>query len=72
MSRILSCLYGVVAYTIFLGAFLHAIAFVAGIPVPRTLDAGGPTSPVTEAIVINVLLMSLFAIQHSVMARAGF
>jgi methanethiol S-methyltransferase len=71
MARFLAFLYGTAAYVLFLGAFLYAIGFVAGLPVPKTIDMG-PVVPVTEALIVNVLLMSLFAIQHSVMARKGF
>jgi methanethiol S-methyltransferase len=75
MTRFLSFLYGLVAYVIFLGAFLYAIAFVSGSPLPlalpKTIDIG-PASPVVEAIIVNLLLMSLFALQHSIMARQGF
>jgi methanethiol S-methyltransferase len=55
----------------FLGAFLYAIGFVTGIWVPKTVDSG-PIVSTGEAIVIDLLLMSLFAIQHSVMARRPF
>lgn len=71
MARLLAFLYGTAAYVLFLGAFLYAIGFVTGLPVPKTIDIG-PVVPVTEALIVNVLLMSLFAIQHSVMARKGF
>src|ERR1043165_3121203 len=71
MARILALVYGVVAYILFVGAFLHAIVFVTGIPGAKTIDTG-PVVPLTEAIVINMLLMGLFAIQHSAMARKGF
>jgi methanethiol S-methyltransferase len=75
MMRFLSFLYGLVAYVIFLGAFLYAIAFVSGSPLPlalpKTIDSG-PASPVVEATIVNLLLMSLFALQHSIMARQGF
>src|SRR5829696_6784530 len=71
MSRILAFLYGFAAYVLFLGTFLYAIGFVTGLPVPKTIDEG-PVVPLTEALIVNVLLMSLFAIQHSVMARQGF
>ena len=71
MARFLAFLYGTAAYVLCLGAFLYAIGFVTGLPVPKTIDTG-PVVPVTEALIINVLLMSLFAIQHSVMARKGF
>jgi len=72
MARFLAFLYGVTAYVIFLGAFLYAIAFVTGLPfVPKTLDTG-PAVPLADAVIVNVLLMSLFALQHSIMARQGF
>ena len=69
--RILALLYGIVVYVLFAGAFLHAIAFVTGLPVLKTIDTG-PVVPVEQAIMINMLLMGLFAVQHSVMARKGF
>jgi protein-S-isoprenylcysteine O-methyltransferase Ste14 len=71
MSRVSAFLYGLVAYLIFFFTFLYAIGFVTGLVVPKTLDTG-TVVPMTEAIVVNLLLMSLFAIQHSVMARPQF
>jgi methanethiol S-methyltransferase len=71
MARILAFLYGVVAYVLFVGAFLHALVFVTGLPVAKTIDMG-PVVPVEQAIVVDMLLMGLFAVQHSVMARKGF
>jgi protein-S-isoprenylcysteine O-methyltransferase Ste14 len=71
MARILAFLYGTAAYLLFLVTFLYAIGFVTGLPVPKTIDTGAIV-PVEEALIVNVLLMSLFAIQHSVMARKGF
>jgi protein-S-isoprenylcysteine O-methyltransferase Ste14 len=70
-ARVLAFLYGAVAYLIFFGTFLYAIGFVTGLVVPKTIDTGAVV-PLTEAIVVNLLLMSLFAIQHSVMARRQF
>jgi protein-S-isoprenylcysteine O-methyltransferase Ste14 len=71
MARFFGFLYGLAAYVVFLGTFLYAVGFVSGLPVPKTIDAG-PVVPLVEAVVVNLLLMSLFAIQHSVMARQGF
>jgi protein-S-isoprenylcysteine O-methyltransferase Ste14 len=71
MNRALAFLYGLLAYVVFLGTFLYAIGFVAGLVVPKTIDTGEVT-PLGETLVIDILLLSLFAVQHSVMARASF
>jgi protein-S-isoprenylcysteine O-methyltransferase Ste14 len=71
MSRIIALLYGIVSYAIFLVTFLYALGFVEDLVVPKTIDTGARSS-VAEALVVNLLLMSLFAIQHSVMARPQF
>jgi protein-S-isoprenylcysteine O-methyltransferase Ste14 len=71
MGRIIGFLYGIVAYLVFLVAFLYAAGFVTGLWVPKTIDTG-PAGAVGEAFVIDLLLMSLFAVQHSLMARPGF
>ena len=71
MGRVAAFLYGVVAYTIFLASFLYAIGFVTGIAVPKAID-DGPVVPLLEALVVNLVLLSIFALQHSVMARKPF
>src|SRR4051812_4249529 len=71
MGAIIVFAYGVVAYIAFLGAFLYAIGFVTGIGVPKTIDTGSAT-PLAQAVIIDLVLMSLFAVQHSVMARKPF
>jgi protein-S-isoprenylcysteine O-methyltransferase Ste14 len=71
MGRTLSFLYGLAVYLLFLAAFTYAIGFVSGVAVPKTIDTG-PVVPLTEAIVINLLLLTVFALQHSIMARKPF
>lgn len=71
-GRILSFIYGIVSYVIFLGSFLYAIAFVGDFWVPKTVNSGPESATLWQALGINVLLLGLFAVQHSVMARGGF
>lgn len=71
MGRILAFIYGGVCYTLFLGSFLYAIAFVGDFLVPKTINTG-ETGTFLNALVINLALLGLFAIQHSGMARPGF
>src|SRR5471032_298146 len=71
MNRFAAFLYSLVSYAFFFVTFLYALGFVEGFVVPKTIDTGATTS-LGAALVVNLLLMSLFAIQHSVMARAQF
>ena len=70
-ERLSAFLYGLLAYLVFFVSFLYAIGFVSGSVVPKTIDSG-EAAPAAEAVVVNMLLMSVFAIQHSVMARRQF
>jgi methanethiol S-methyltransferase len=69
--KIIALLYGIIAYTASLATILYTIGFVMGMAVPKSIDTGTPTSPI-EALLVNLVLMLLFAIQHSVMARKSF
>jgi len=69
--RFTAFLFGGVAYLTFLVTILYAIGFVSGLVVPKGIDTGA-NSGMLEAIVVNLALMSLFAVQHSVMARRSF
>jgi protein-S-isoprenylcysteine O-methyltransferase Ste14 len=71
MTQFIAFLYGLASYAIFLVTFLYAIGFVSGLATPKTIDTG-TVVPMVEAFIVNVLLMSVFAIQHSVMARKQF
>jgi protein-S-isoprenylcysteine O-methyltransferase Ste14 len=69
--KFIAFLYGIAAYLVFFVTILYAIGFVMGVMVPKTIDTGSDSSTV-EALIINLLLMTLFALQHSVMARKQF
>lgn len=71
MKKLFAFLYGVACYLLFLAVFLYLIAFVGDLPVPRTVNVG-PSAPLGMAVAMNVGLLLLFSLQHSVMARQGF
>lgn len=74
MGRVLILLYGTAVYLLFLVTFLYAIGFVMDIGVPKSIEGPLPTSPMGlgTAIAINVALLGVFGIQHSIMARRAF
>ena len=71
LERTLFFAYGVFAYVVFLGVFLYAIAFIGNLGTPTALD-GPPTAPVLVGLCIDAGLLTLFALQHSIMARRWF
>ena len=71
MGPFIAFLYGIASYVVFFVTFLYAIGFVTGVIVPKTIDTGAVV-PTYEALAVDLLLMSVFAIQHSVMARRQF
>ncbi len=69
---ILIALFGLVVYLFFLATFVYAIGFVGNLPLlPKTIDSGA-AAPLVETLAVNLALLGLFAVQHSVMARRGF
>jgi protein-S-isoprenylcysteine O-methyltransferase Ste14 len=71
MNRVIAFVYGAVSYLIFFGTFLYAAGFIGNLVVPKTLD-GTPVGSLGTSLLIDLGLLGLFAVQHSVMARPAF
>ena len=71
MGRLATLIFGIVSYAIAMASLVYAIGFVGNFWVPKSIDTGAST-PFGEALIVNVLLLGLFAVQHSVMARSEF
>lgn len=71
MGRSITFIYGIAVYVIFLATFLYSIGFVGNVLVPKSIDSGAQ-GPIVASLVINIALLSIFALQHSIMARPAF
>jgi protein-S-isoprenylcysteine O-methyltransferase Ste14 len=71
MNRVVAFLYGILSYVVFFITFLYAVGFVAGLAVPKSIDSG-PVVPAANAMSVDIVLLLVFALQHSVMARPQF
>ena len=71
MGAVSAFVFGLVAYASCLAALVYSIGFVANLVVPKTID-GGTSTGFGAALVVDLLLLGLFAVQHSVMARRSF
>jgi len=71
MNRVTKFVYGLASYAVFFAVFLYAIGFIGNLFVPKSIDSA-PNVPLSQALLINLGLLALFAIQHSVMARPFF
>jgi protein-S-isoprenylcysteine O-methyltransferase Ste14 len=71
MGAVFSLLYGVAVYAFFLATFTYAIGFIGNLYVPKSIDSGA-AAPLAQALLVDVALLGVFAVQHSVMARRAF
>ena len=71
MFRVIARRYSAACYALFLVVFLYAVGFVAGVVVPKDID-DGMAGPPLLAVLVNTVLLLVFALQHSVMARPAF
>lgn len=71
MSKVLEFIYGIVCYVVFLLSFIYAIGFLGNMVVPKSIDSGFVSST-AQSLIVNLILLGLFAVQHTIMARPRF
>jgi protein-S-isoprenylcysteine O-methyltransferase Ste14 len=71
IGRVAAFIYGIASYLVFVCSLLYAVAFIGDYPAPKLIDAGSE-SGLVQSILIDVALLGVFAVQHSVMARPAF
>jgi len=71
MSKVLEFIYGIVCYVVFLLSFIYAIGFMGNMVVPKSIDSGFVSST-AQSLIVNLILLGLFAVQHTIMARPRF
>jgi protein-S-isoprenylcysteine O-methyltransferase Ste14 len=71
MKKLAIFAYGVLSYVLSMATLVYAAGFMGNLWVPKSIDAA-PTAPLGQALLINLCLLAVFAVQHSVMARASF
>jgi protein-S-isoprenylcysteine O-methyltransferase Ste14 len=72
MNALFAVAYALLSYAVFVVSFLYAVGFVGNMVVPKSIDVGAGDAPLAQALIVDLLLLALFAVQHSVMARPAF
>ena len=71
IGRVAAFIYGIASYLVFLCSIIYAVFFIGNYLVPKSIDVG-PESGLAQSILIDIVLLGMFALQHSIMARPAF